>query len=109
MARHGRAFPSTLILRRRPPSPIGQTIVVGQVTETDLAQTITRLKQKAIGQISEADLSQVITRRKIYALGQIAEIDLSQAVGSRKANAVCQVAEGVWGRRGGWPPAGIVS
>jgi CBS domain-containing protein len=58
----------------------GLSATVNQITETDLAQAISRLKVKAIGQNTETDLSQTVTRVKSKAIGQNSETDLAQAI-----------------------------
>ena len=73
----------------------GHTISVGQVTETDSAQAISRRKVKAFGQAAETDVAQPITASgaKTIAVGRVTETDLAQAVASRKLKAFGQVAE----------------
>jgi hypothetical protein len=92
----------------------GQTIAVGQVTETDvaqpiswapknrfvnlatetdLAQAVTRRKTLAIGQASETDAAQPVVATKRKALGQTSETDLAQAVAHEKARALGQATE----------------
>lgn len=55
-------------------------IAVGQVTETDTAQPITRVKTKAIGQATETDLAQAISKKKTKAIGLVTETDLAQPI-----------------------------
>lgn len=74
----------------------GQTIAVNQATETDLAQAIARVKQKAVGQATETDAAQVITPANpptVVALGQATETDAAQAVSRVKQRAVAQSVE----------------
>jgi hypothetical protein len=93
-----------------------QTNPVGQVSETDTAQALTRQKRTAVGQVtvtntaqpitrgaaphninvgqvSEADTAQAIARRKAKAIGQPSEGDTAQAITRRKSKAVGQVSE----------------
>jgi DNA-binding transcriptional regulator YdaS (Cro superfamily) len=59
----------------------GQTIAVGQVTETDLAQAIAWApKRRLVNQVSETDLAQAMGRLKTRAVGQVSETDLAQAI-----------------------------
>jgi hypothetical protein len=65
----------------------GQTVAVGQVTETDLAQPVAWApKRRLVGQASETDLAQPITpvTAQIIAVGQASETDLAQPVGAIK-------------------------
>lgn len=71
----------------------GQTVAVGQVTETDLAQAIARLKTKALGQASSTETAQPITALKTRALGQAAETDLAQTLTARKTKTLGQTTE----------------
>jgi hypothetical protein len=71
----------------------GLSATVNQVTETNLAQALTRVKRKALGQVTESDLAQAITRRKILAVSQVLESDLAQSVITRKLKAIGQVNE----------------
>jgi hypothetical protein len=66
---------------------------VGQVTETDTAQAITRLKNKLLGQNTETDTAQAVTRVKIKVLEQAVETDSAQAMTSRKMKVVAQAEE----------------
>lgn len=58
----------------------GQTVVINQVTETDLAQPIGKLKEKSISQVTETDLAQPVGRDKSKTLGQVSESDISQPI-----------------------------
>lgn len=58
--------------------------LVNQVTETDSPQTFTSLKLKGIGLNSETNTSQSFTSLKIKAIGQLSETDLAQTFTSRK-------------------------
>lgn len=72
-------------------SPITGT--VNQISETDLAQAVTRLKNKLLGQNSETDSAQAISAARLYALAQASETDAVQAFAMSKAKAVGQNAE----------------
>jgi len=69
------------------------TGTVNQVTETDIAQAISRIKIKAIGQNAETDASQAISAARQYAVGQTLETDLAQAIAKTKIHAIAQVTE----------------
>jgi len=71
----------------------GHTVVLGQATETDTAQALSRLKAKALGQPSETDTAQALSRLKAKALGQVTETDTAQALSRLKAKALGQVTE----------------
>lgn len=75
------------------PAPTAQTITVNQVSETDTAQTVGRVKNKAIGQNTETDLAQAIARVKQLAIGLNSEIDSVQAVAHTKQYSVLLVSE----------------
>lgn len=98
------------------PAAGGTTVAVGQVTESDLAQTIVwspkrrllnqavetntaqalvRAKSKTFGQVSETDLAQTITPsgHKIITVGQVIEVDIAQAVTTAKRKVIGQVSE----------------
>ncbi len=62
------------------PGAVGQTIAVGQVIETNLAQGLTVLKQRTLAQAVEADLAQAINSVKARAIGQVTEADLAQTI-----------------------------
>jgi ACT domain-containing protein len=76
-----------------PPASSGITVTVNQVTETDLAQPIARIKQRAIAQVSETDLAQAIARQKIFAVAQVNESDSAQAIARIKQKLIAQVFE----------------
>jgi hypothetical protein len=57
-----------------------QTIAVAQVVETDLAQTVGRLKAKALDQLVEIDSAQEVSSPTIVTVAQIVETDLAQAI-----------------------------
>jgi hypothetical protein len=67
--------------------------LVGQVTETDTAQSIAHSKTKAIGQASETDVAQSIHASKLKALGLTTETELAQSIKVTKALAIAQVGE----------------
>jgi len=71
----------------------GQTIAVNQVTETDAAQTLARVKKHAASQNTETDLSQAVTRVKRYAVVQNTESETAQQILARKFHTVNQVTE----------------
>lgn len=78
----------------KPQQASGQTITVNQVTETNLSQVITRVKNKLVNQIDETNLSQAITRVKQFAIAQITETDIAQSVQwAPKNRMVSQIAE----------------
>lgn len=58
----------------------GHTVAVGQNTETDTAQVVAKIKNKAVGQNSETDTSQPIARQKIKAIAQNTETDTAQSI-----------------------------
>lgn len=58
----------------------GHTVSVGQVTETDTAQAISRRKVKAFGQVVETNSAQAFTKRKSKVFGQSTETDLAQVI-----------------------------
>lgn len=71
-----------------------KTVAVGLVTESGLAQALTRVKRRALGQVTEADLAQAIAwAPKIRQLGQVAEADAAQALTSAKARSIGQTTE----------------
>ena len=71
--------------------PITQT--VNQVTETDLAQVVARLKNKLLGQNAETDTTQAVTRLKNKLLGSNSETDLPQVITLRKIKSIGQASE----------------
>ena len=83
----------------------GQTIAVGQVVETDLAQALTWApKRRLVGQALETDLAQAIARVKTKTVGQAAETDLAQTVARLKTKAIGQVAETDLAQAIAWAP-----
>jgi hypothetical protein len=73
--------------------PTGGAVPVGQTSETDLAQSITRRKIPTVGQAVETDLAQTATRRKIQATGQPVEADAAQPVGRVRRRTLGEPAE----------------
>lgn len=71
----------------------GLTASVAQVSETDTAQAIARLKGRSVGQVVESDLAQAISSRKARAIGQVVEADTAQAIDRRKTRTLTQVSE----------------
>ncbi len=68
------------------PRVTGQTIAVGQVTETDLAQAVAWApKHRLVSQVIETDTPQGVTARKTLSLVQVTEADLAQALSVRKS------------------------
>ena len=66
----------------------GLTVNMGLVTETDLAQSLSKAKARAIGLVSESDLAQAVSAAKQRAIGLNTEVDLAQAVSKAKAQAI---------------------
>lgn len=62
------------------PPTTESTITVVQITETDLAQTITPLKTVTFDQSSETDTAQTITASKTVTVGQATETDTAQTI-----------------------------
>ena len=75
------------------PAPSIINVPVAQVTETDVAQALTRLKTKSVAQAFETDSAFNVRARKLVAIIQVQETDIAQAVGRVKARAVEQVSE----------------
>lgn len=71
----------------------GAATPVAQVTETDLAQPVTRLKTRPLGQTAETDSTQPVTAAKTRAAGQASESDTAQPVTAAKAKPVGQATE----------------
>lgn len=77
-----------------PPATSGFTVAVGQAQEQDQAQAIAvSPRRRLLAQVSESDLAQLLTRRKVRVLGQVVQTDTAQAISRRKAKAVGQVLE----------------
>lgn len=62
------------------PASSGISQAVGQVTETDIAQAITKQKVKLFAQVTETDAAQATTVSKSLILAQVTESDISQTV-----------------------------
>jgi hypothetical protein len=76
------------------PAATGQTISVGQVTETDTAQAIAWApKHRLVNQVTETDTAQVMTRRKSVLVAQVSESDLCQGISPSRRYPVVQVSE----------------
>jgi hypothetical protein len=75
------------------PAGGGQTVAVGQVTETNTAQPITGGKRNTIGQVVETDTAQSITKRKAITIGQVTETDTAQPIAKIKQKLIGQVTE----------------
>lgn len=58
----------------------GQSVAVGQASETDAARAMTRAKRKGFVQASETDAARAITPRRTYALGQAAETESARVI-----------------------------
>jgi hypothetical protein len=78
---------------RPAPGGGGQTIGVGQATETETAQPVSRSKTRAAAQAAETETAQAITARKTAAAGQAAETETAQAVTRAKARTLGQAIE----------------
>lgn len=66
---------------------------LGQAIETDTAGAVAGRKTRAVGQAVETDIAQALTKAKRKALGQATETDLSQAITARKTRAIGQASE----------------
>lgn len=75
------------------PEASGQTVVIGQVTETDTAGTMGRLKASTVGQVSETDTAGAVGRLKALAIGQASETDTANAIGRLKTATIGQATE----------------
>jgi len=83
----------------------GQTIAVGQVTETDLAQALAWApKARLIGQVSETDIAQALSARKTLGVAQVSEADLAQSITAPRIIAVGQTAETDLAQALAWAP-----
>lgn len=71
--------------------PIIQTI--NQVTETDVSQSITRIKTRLVAQRSETNTAQPIARIKTRIIGQVAETDVPQIITAVRSRATGQATE----------------
>jgi hypothetical protein len=70
-----------------------KTVTVGQATETDTAQPITRVKSKLLGQPSETDTSQPMVFATSQAVVQATETDSAQPITRRKTKTIGQASE----------------
>lgn len=83
----------SIIVSYKPPVS-GQTISVGQVTETDTAQAIAWApKRRLVNQVTETDTAQAMTRRKSVLVAQVSESDLCQGISPARRYPVAQVSE----------------
>lgn len=74
----------------------GQTIAVGQATETDAAQAVARSKARAVGLASETDAAQALASRKALAVGMASEANAARQIlvgGQAQVVAVGQATE----------------
>jgi hypothetical protein len=67
--------------------------LLGQATETDLAQGATPAKILTLGQVTESEVAQGFTARKTLGVGQVVEIDLAQGMTGLLAHVILQAAE----------------
>lgn len=72
-----------------------KSIAVAQVIETETAGTITPLKGRAIavGQVVETETAGVVTPQKRVTLGQVSETETAQAITAKKSITVGQTVE----------------
>lgn len=68
-------------------------IDVTQVTETNTAQSLGKLKSKSIAQITETDSAQAVSAQRRIAIVQITETETAQAVGKQKRITVTQATQ----------------
>lgn len=66
---------------------------IGQATETDIAQPITRVKAAAVAQTTETDNAQQVTRLKAAPVNTVNEQDAGQPITASKTAVVGQVSE----------------
>ena len=66
---------------------------IGQATETNTAQALSRRKSKAIGQANETDLAQAMRAARTYAIAQALETEIAQAFARLKSKAIGQALE----------------
>jgi Concanavalin A-like lectin/glucanases superfamily len=71
----------------------GLSATLGQLTETDTPQSLTRRKQKTLGLVTETDTPQPLTRRRRLTLNQLTETDTPQPVARRKLKGLLQTTE----------------
>jgi hypothetical protein len=72
---------------------LGQLAVVGQVTETDTSQPITKKKTKVLGQVTETSTAQILTRQRLRTVNQATETSTAQAIVKRKLRTTGQSVE----------------
>lgn len=83
----------TLMMALKPPDP-GQTITVGQASESDTAQALGKAKAQVFAQALETDTAQALGRLKTLALLQSSESDAAQGMAwSPKNRLVGQASE----------------
>lgn len=70
-----------------------KNVAVNQITETDVAQPITKRKIITIGQVTETDTPQTITKRKIKTVLQTTETDSAQTISKSKIKGILQATE----------------
>ena len=80
-----------VVMALRPSTGLSAT--VNQNSETDTAQAVAKVKQKAIGQDAETDTAQTVTRVKQKAFGQNSESETAQAFAPVKQVTLNQVTE----------------
>jgi hypothetical protein len=69
------------------------TVALGQASETDSVNAITRTKTRAIGLVTESDTAQAISRSKARAIGLATELDTVQSITRAKYRSIGQVTE----------------
>lgn len=83
----------------------GQTIAIGQATETDVAQPIAWApKNRLVNQVLETDTAQAVAHLKLKALGQVLETDLAQPLAHAKVKAIGQCTETDTAQPIAWAP-----
>ena len=68
-------------------------VAVGQTTETDTSQAVSRSKTRSFLQVTETDLAQILSAARRYAIGQTTETDTSQAFAHSKTKQIVQALE----------------
>lgn len=68
-------------------------VAVNEVTETDISNTLTRIKTRTVGQCIETDVSQTTIHRKTKIIGQVTETDVSQPTNKVKTRLIGQANE----------------
>lgn len=69
-------------------APPGQTVAVGQASETATALSVTARKARAVGLVAEVDSAHPVSAAKARAVGIVAESDAAQPVTVRKTLSV---------------------